>query len=123
MLFKAKDHTNKQYNSWTALRFVRREGGITFWLCRCNCGLEVVRSIKSIQYGRSKSCHPCSMTLNSQKPHDAIKLTWGHGMKEGEKFVLKLGTDLPATTYTVLGTRPKRKRRPILIMEDGTEIY
>lgn len=51
-----KDITGQQFYRWTVLYFFDRVGTATRWMCRCECGRELVRIGQSLKNGDSKSC-------------------------------------------------------------------
>lgn len=51
-----KDYAGQRFGRWTAIRFVRFERKKQYWVCRCDCGTEVEKTINSIVTGASRSC-------------------------------------------------------------------
>jgi hypothetical protein len=51
-----KDRTGEQYNSWTIEKFDHQIDKRVYYLCRCVCGRDSVRTVKTIVSGVSKSC-------------------------------------------------------------------
>ena len=51
-----KDFTGQKFGLWVALVYSHYYRGRTFWLCRCECGVEKEVDIKSARNGTSKSC-------------------------------------------------------------------
>ena len=52
----AKDYSNSKINNWTIVQFCSSINKVTKYLCRCECGTEITKEIKSILRGTSKSC-------------------------------------------------------------------
>lgn len=57
----------KKFGRWTVLSFTKRTKHYSYWLCRCDCGVErqVIRNM--ITGGRSKSCGCLSKELVSAR--------------------------------------------------------
>lgn len=53
---KAKDITNQKFGRLTALYRVKSNNDRTKWLCRCDCGKEVVVMTTSLTTGHTQSC-------------------------------------------------------------------
>lgn len=51
-----EDLTGKIFGRWTVLAYSHYVPGMTYWLCRCECGIERAVYVKSLLVGRSKSC-------------------------------------------------------------------
>lgn len=53
-----KDYADKKFNHLTPLSFDSRDEDkkITYWLCRCDCGKELVLNIKNVKDGHIKDC-------------------------------------------------------------------
>ena len=53
-----KDLTGQRFGALLALRpySQRAEDGSIAWICRCDCGIEVAVSTKSLRRGESTSC-------------------------------------------------------------------
>lgn len=51
---KVKDITGNKYGKLAVLEFVKTENGISYWLCRCECGKEKIFSKNSLT--KTKSC-------------------------------------------------------------------
>jgi hypothetical protein len=49
------DHSNKVYNKWTILRYIKN----SYWECRCECGRVKQINIDNITSGKSKGCKEC----------------------------------------------------------------
>jgi len=62
---------NKQYNRWTALKFVRKIGSQHYYLCRCSCGTETEVNGRNVLRGLSKSCGclHSELTIARNKTH------------------------------------------------------
>jgi hypothetical protein len=56
MAGKIKDITGEIFGFLTTLRFVERQGRHTYWLCKCACGNEIVKSLVTLRAGKTKSC-------------------------------------------------------------------
>lgn len=53
---KKVDLTGQQYGKLTVLAPAENVGGKTAWLCRCECGTEVVVKTRHLRSGHTKSC-------------------------------------------------------------------
>lgn len=57
---KRIDLTNRRFGKLTVIRYDHTEHYDSFadarWLCRCDCGVEVVKSGRSMKQGTTKSC-------------------------------------------------------------------
>jgi hypothetical protein len=54
---KIQDLTNIQFDRLTAIKPVgKNKHNKTLWLCRCNCGKEIVTSVGSLKKGHTRSC-------------------------------------------------------------------
>ena len=51
-----KDWVGKRFGSLTVLSYARKEDGIHFWHCRCDCGKELDVRQSNLQNGWTKSC-------------------------------------------------------------------
>lgn len=54
--YKLIDETGKKFNKLTCIEFNSRENNTTYWLCKCDCGTDVVLDIHSVKSGHTKSC-------------------------------------------------------------------
>lgn len=68
--------TGDRYGMLTAVVFVERKNCHNFWLCKCDCGVECVKTSNALRSGRVKSCG-CSRGEFVRQS----KLT--HGMSQG----------------------------------------
>jgi hypothetical protein len=53
---KIIDLAGKKFGRWTALNFGEKKGGQHVWLCRCDCGVEMLVAGQSLRRGVSTSC-------------------------------------------------------------------
>jgi len=51
-----RDLTGQRFGRLVAVRWDRTDNWRTFWLCRCDCGMEVSVNSASLTCGRTKSC-------------------------------------------------------------------
>jgi len=66
------DRTGHTYGMLTVVGPVEREGGKSWWLCRCSCGGEVVATGGNLKSGNTKSCG-CA----KRKTKDMVGKTFG----------------------------------------------
>ena len=61
---KLIDLNGQKFGKWTVIRFI---GNANYgWLCRCDCGREVIVKGGSLRNGNSKSCRSChSKNINT----------------------------------------------------------
>lgn len=65
-LMKYKDYTNKKFNNLRAIKFVKRERNVTFWMFKCDCGNETVLNINGVVNGHIKNCG-CKRSIRCKK--------------------------------------------------------
>lgn len=53
---KVQDISGLHFGRWTVLRFLGREGTTSYWLCRCECGIETRVGARNLKNGTSTSC-------------------------------------------------------------------
>lgn len=53
---KPIDHTGKRFGRLVALEIAKRQGGVIYWLFRCDCGTEKAIRIRTVAEGRVSSC-------------------------------------------------------------------
>lgn len=53
---KREDFSGQKINMLTCIEFKYFKNKMTYWLCKCDCGKEIITSIKSVKCGRTKSC-------------------------------------------------------------------
>lgn len=51
-----QDFTGRKFARWTVIAFSETKKRLDHWLCKCDCGKEVVVNIYSLSKGRSTSC-------------------------------------------------------------------
>ena len=52
-----KDLSNKKFGKLTVLKFLKTDSHYnSFWLCKCDCGNEIVARADHLQRGGTKSC-------------------------------------------------------------------
>jgi len=56
---KFKDLTDYTFGRWTVLSYSHFDGG-GYWLCRCECGLEIAVHRGNLLSGKSKGCRKCN---------------------------------------------------------------
>lgn len=58
---KAADLTGQRFGKWTVLERVENDKyGSAMWLCRCDCGAELIISGSDLSLNRSTKCKSCS---------------------------------------------------------------
>ena len=50
------DETGKKFNKLTCIKFSSRGNNTNYWLCKCDCGNDVILDIHSVKSGHTKSC-------------------------------------------------------------------
>lgn len=60
-----KDLTNKKFNRLTPIKYI----GKSKWLCKCDCGKEVIVSTQNIKNGHTKSCGCLKIEQNKKNLH------------------------------------------------------
>jgi len=70
-----KDYTGIKINRLTALNFVKRENGNTYWLFKCDCGNEkIIRSNNVFRKGGVNPIESCGcIVFERKRPIDSIK--------------------------------------------------
>lgn len=62
------DHSGKRFHHWLVLSFAGRDKcNKPLWLCMCDCGVERVVIMSSLQQGKSKSCGCKSIEIRNEK--------------------------------------------------------
>lgn len=51
-----KDITGQKFGKLTAIKFIKIENHKAFWLCKCDCGNEVIKKNNDLQQGYSNHC-------------------------------------------------------------------
>lgn len=51
-----EDLTGQKFERYTFIKFNRIEDDVTYWLCKCDCGIEKIVKASSIKSGATKSC-------------------------------------------------------------------
>lgn len=72
------DITGKRFGRLTAIRLSHRTIKHSFWLCRCECGVERVVPLNALRRGAWQSC-------GCQKRETAGKASITHGLTRGRK--------------------------------------
>ena len=63
-----KDITGQKFGSLTPVRYSKTEKGVTFWLCRCDCGKEVEKRQGNLVSGNSYRCgSDCIIKVDRKK--------------------------------------------------------
>lgn len=75
------DITGQKFNRWTVLNRVHVYPKRTFWLCRCDCGIERPVEGKHVRYGTSKSCGCLCLEINSRRLK-GNNLGYKHGLEK-----------------------------------------
>ena len=73
---KKVDLTGQRYGRLTVLAPAENTGGRTAWLCRCDCGAEVVVRAQHLRTGHTKSC---GCQNGAGGPRTALGLTYIDG--------------------------------------------
>ncbi len=68
----AIDMAGQRYGRWTVLERAGSNHGAATWLCRCECGREVVVEGRSLRRGISQGCGSCA-SRESKTTHGASK--------------------------------------------------
>ena len=50
------DHTGKKFGKWSVLGYAGRQ----YWLCRCECGAQVLVYSGNLTSGGSTQCRKCA---------------------------------------------------------------
>ena len=75
---KITDHTNLRYKRLVAIRFVEiRRNRMAYWLCRCDCGAEVIVQGGHLTSGNTGSCG-CLVRDNASDLPRSPSLRHGH---------------------------------------------
>jgi len=53
---KRKDITGQKFNRLTAKKFIKIEKSHSLWLCKCECGNEIITRLNSLSTGNTNSC-------------------------------------------------------------------
>lgn len=71
------DLTGKSFGSWTVIQRAknRNNSPSSYWLCRCECGVESVRQGGSLKSGDSTGCRKCSALRFADD-----QSVWGRGL-------------------------------------------
>lgn len=56
--------TGQQFGKWTVLDRYTRDGGVTRWLCRCECKLEKLVYSSALKRGLSTGCTACGQVTH-----------------------------------------------------------
>jgi len=73
-----KDMTGQRYGRLTAIEFVERKNGATYWKCRCDCGNEVIKNIANLKSGKTVSCgciYMATRNLRSKAPKNTLVMS------------------------------------------------
>jgi len=62
-----KDLTNKRFDKLTVIKLDHITNRRSYWLCRCDCGKEMVRRSDSFTQKGFKSCRQCNESYNHLK--------------------------------------------------------
>lgn len=74
MANKVLDITGQRFGRLTALkRLYSANNGVSYWLCKCDCGNEVVRGLGSLRTNRNHSCGCWIKEGNMCRRHSACK--------------------------------------------------
>ena len=74
------DLIGQKFSRWTITKFVGKPGTKKLWLCRCDCGVEKIISIYTLQSGGSKSCGCLRKEVSAQRFLTANPGVTKHGM-------------------------------------------
>jgi hypothetical protein len=58
--------TNLRFGRWTVLRYDKKVGRYSHWLCRCECGFEASIRASSLRSGNSTGCFSCGQIGNDK---------------------------------------------------------
>jgi hypothetical protein len=61
------DISGQKFNRWTVIERVHVYDRRTFWLCKCDCGVERPVEGKHVRYGTSKSCGCLCLEINAER--------------------------------------------------------
>lgn len=62
-----RDITNQRFGKLVAIKFQKREGKYTYWLCRCDCGNESIFRLGNLTSGDNRSCGCLRKELTANK--------------------------------------------------------
>ena len=51
-----KDETGNRFGKLLVLKFSHKENQRTYWICRCDCGKEIIINKANVKNGHTKSC-------------------------------------------------------------------
>ena len=74
---KAIDITGQRYGRLTAIRLSHRTKYVAYWLCKCDCGNEVLARLSKLRSGRKRSCgclHRDTMTTHGMSKTNVYKV-------------------------------------------------
>ena len=75
-----QDLTNKKYGRLTVVKFVRKDKWYnSYWLCKCDCGNEVITPASSLRNGHSKSC---GCYIRERSKELCIERNYKHGLSK-----------------------------------------
>lgn len=64
---KAKDITGLRVGHLTVLSRAGKQGGISLWRCKCDCGRETVRQLAALTSGSADRCAPCGRSVRNTR--------------------------------------------------------
>lgn len=64
-----KDMTNQVFGRLTAIFYVGKKGGATYWMCRCECGVTKPVRGNHLRCGNTVSCNTCGFGMTKEE-HD-----------------------------------------------------
>jgi hypothetical protein len=102
-----KNITGQRFNHLTAIRFIKRENQITFWLFRCDCGNEKAFDMRPVVRGARLSCG-CVNNRGKIKIGDRFgKLTALRKLSSKNDYVIWLlkcdcGKEISKSSHTLL---------------------
>ena len=83
-----KDITGQKYGRLTAIKYVYTKNKKAYWLCKCDCGNEVIIAYSSLKSKNTKSCG-CLKHEYAKKYYSNLNKT--HGMTETNLYKKWLG--------------------------------
>jgi len=105
------DLAGQQFGRWRVIAPTARRGETTYWLCRCDCGIEREVATLSLRRNRSLSCGCLSREINHKRLRDLTGRQFGRwlvlqrvedkGMQPMWLCLCECGTRSSVTGYTL----------------------
>ncbi len=101
------DITNQKFGKLTAVSFAKKTAsGRTFWLCRCDCGTEVVIRTDNLRSRHTTSCGKCrSRKEPNKKRRDRLPIKYYKLEYKSWEMMIQRCTNPNYTAYKSYGGR------------------